>query len=263
MAATYDDAMTQTEWINLDGVANMRDLGGLPTRDGGSIQPRRLIRSDNLQDLSPADVEQLVDVLGVSDVLDLRSETELTYAGPGPLRQVESLTHHHHSLLGNQAFSVKDALVIADADRLDRDAAFWTNHYLGYLTGNGVAVASALSVIAEASGAVIVHCAAGKDRTGTITAMALDVAGVPEDLIVADYAASGERLPQILARLSRSDLYGAALSPQALADQATHPETMAAFFSTLRREFGSAGDWLRTQGWSTGDVERLKARLTT
>lgn len=45
--------MTQHRWIELDGVVNMRDLGGLPTRNGGAVQPHRLIRSDNLQDLSP------------------------------------------------------------------------------------------------------------------------------------------------------------------------------------------------------------------
>ena len=77
----------------------MRDLGGLPTRDGGRVTPGRLIRSDNLQDLSEADVRRLVDELGVTDVVDLRSETELHLSGPGPLHEVESLTHHHHSLL--------------------------------------------------------------------------------------------------------------------------------------------------------------------
>jgi protein-tyrosine phosphatase len=63
---TYDDGVTD-RWIELDGLVNMRDLGGLPTRDGGSTTPGRLIRSDNLQDLSEADVSRLVDELGVSD----------------------------------------------------------------------------------------------------------------------------------------------------------------------------------------------------
>ena len=255
--------MTQNRWIELDGVVNMRDLGGLPTRDGGAVQPHRLIRSDNLQDLSPADVDQLVDTFGVSDILDLRSQTEISFTGPGPLRQVASLTHHHYSLLSEKAFTVKDALLIRDSIRSDRDATFWTNHYLGYLRGNGPATSAALSVIAEASGAVVVHCAAGKDRTGTVTALALDVAGVAEDDIVADYAASRERLPQILARLSRSDLYGRAMTPEAIADQDTRPETMAAFLATVRAEFGGAAGWLASQGWANADVERLRNRLTT
>ncbi|MGL5853463.1 MAG: tyrosine-protein phosphatase, partial [Phycicoccus sp.] len=64
-------------WITLDGLVNMRDVGGLPTHGGGRTQPRRLIRSDNLQDLTDADIAHLVDELGVTDVVDLRTETEL------------------------------------------------------------------------------------------------------------------------------------------------------------------------------------------
>ena len=75
-------------WIELDGIVNMRDLGGLPTRDGGHTASGRLIRSDNLQDLTEADVQHLVEELGVTDVVDLRTETELHLEGPGPLRRV-------------------------------------------------------------------------------------------------------------------------------------------------------------------------------
>ena len=76
-------------WIELDGLVNMRDLGGLPTRDGGRTASGRLIRSDNLQDLTDADVARLVDELGVSDIIDLRAEVEVHLEGPGPLRRVE------------------------------------------------------------------------------------------------------------------------------------------------------------------------------
>jgi protein-tyrosine phosphatase len=86
-------------WIELDGLVNMRDLGGLPTRDGGRTASGRLIRSDNLQDLTDADVTHLVHAVGVSDIIDLRTEVEVHLEGPGPLRRVESLTHHHHSLI--------------------------------------------------------------------------------------------------------------------------------------------------------------------
>ena len=75
-----------TRWIELDGVVNMRDLGGLPTRDGRTTREGRLIRSDNLQDLSEGDVRHLVEVLGVTDVVDLRSHVEHEVTGAGPLR---------------------------------------------------------------------------------------------------------------------------------------------------------------------------------
>ncbi|MGL4742765.1 MAG: tyrosine-protein phosphatase [Dermatophilaceae bacterium] len=74
-------------WITLEGLVNMRDVGGLPTAAGGRTQPRRLIRSDNLQDLTEADIAHLVDEFGVTDIVDLRTEAELHLGGPGPLRR--------------------------------------------------------------------------------------------------------------------------------------------------------------------------------
>ena len=79
-----------TRWIELDGVVNMRDLGGLPTRDGRTTREGRLIRSDNLQDLSEGDVRHLVEVLGVTDVVDLRSHVEHEVTG---LEDVGELAH--------------------------------------------------------------------------------------------------------------------------------------------------------------------------
>ena len=64
-------------WIELDGVDNMRDVGGLPTSGGGTVVSGRLIRSDNLQELPPASVRHLVDDLGVTDVVDLRTVVEV------------------------------------------------------------------------------------------------------------------------------------------------------------------------------------------
>ena len=70
-------------WIDLEGVVNMRDVGGLPTRGGGRTAYGRLIRSDNLQDLTDASVTRLIGELGVTDIVDLRSETEMHLTGPG------------------------------------------------------------------------------------------------------------------------------------------------------------------------------------
>lgn len=291
--------MTQDRWIELDGVVNMRDCGGLPTRDGGRIRPRRLIRSDNLQDLSERDVERIVGELGVSDILDLRSETEVRVEGPTRLRHVASLTHHNYSFIGGSgsAAAGNDALAASFAalavgtgqslggdvttspsmaggavrDRCapstgtspaPRDAAFWSEHYLGYLGHRADAVSAALAVVATSHGATIVHCAAGKDRTGTLVALALDVAGVPHEEIIADYVLSAERLQLILGRLRASELYSFALATQTLEDQLTRPETMAAILDALDAGFGGAAGWLRTQGWSTERVAQLAARLT-
>jgi protein-tyrosine phosphatase len=255
-------------WIELDGLVNMRDLGGLPTRDGGRTASGRLIRSDNLQDLTDADVARLVDELGVTDIVDLRTEVEVHLEGPGPLRRVESLTHHHHSLIAERreqdlaALAAKALAVPWSEDRTRRDARFWADHYLGYLSARPDSVSAALRVVADAKGAAVVHCAAGKDRTGTVVAMALDVAGVPREEIVADYVLTGERLEQIVGRLMPREAYGPALAKQKLADQLPRAESIRAILAAVDEGWGGAAGWLRAQGWSDADVERLRRRLT-
>jgi protein tyrosine/serine phosphatase len=254
-------------WIELDGIVNMRDLGGLPTRGGGHTASGRLIRSDNLQDLTQADVEHLVERLGVTDVVDLRTGTELHLEGPGPLRRVTSLTHHHHSLIEERSDEDGAEAVGARAlpwrgDDAVRDASFWAGHYLGYLARRPDSVAAALEVVAAAEGAVVVHCAAGKDRTGTVVAMALDVAGVPHEEIVADYVLTGERLEQIVERLLPREAYGAALSRQKLTDQLPQADSIRAILAAVDEGWGGAAGWLLAQGWSGAGVERLRRRLT-
>src|SRR5215472_12384565 len=102
-------------WIELDGAVNARDLGGLPTQDGGRIAAKALLRSDNLQDLSQADVAKLVGAIGLSTVIDLRSTQEVESEGPSPLDAVPSVAHLHLSVLpevGERTDVVADALLL-------------------------------------------------------------------------------------------------------------------------------------------------------
>ena len=84
-------------WIELEGLANLRDVGGMPTTDGGEITAGRLLRSDNLQALTSADIDRLLE-LGLTDVVDLRSEYEVESEGPGPLAAYPTVQIHQHSL---------------------------------------------------------------------------------------------------------------------------------------------------------------------
>lgn len=257
-------------WIDLEGVVNMRDVGGLPTSDGGQVASGRLLRSDNLQDLSEADIAHLVDVVGVRDIVDLRSNVEVHLEGPGPLR-ARDLAHHHHSLLteDDRDDIAADALVLPWSKdsgrprRPQRDDDYWASHYLGYLADRPDSVSAALKVVAQSQGATIVHCAAGKDRTGTVVALALDAAGVPHKAIIEDYALTAERIERIIARLMPRALYGNALRHQSVADQRPQPETMQTILDTVQSEFGGAAGWLREQGWQDSDIDRLRARLTS
>jgi protein-tyrosine phosphatase len=264
------DEVHARRWIEIDGVVNMRDLGGLPTADGGSTAWRRLIRSDDLQALSAAAVDHLVADVGVRDIVDLRSETELHLLGDGPLRVLESLTHHHHSLLPGRRDGADSRRAKSGDSGLGspwkqhdgrRDASFWADHYLGYLSERPDSVSAALDIVSRSEGATIVHCAAGKDRTGTVVALALSVAGVPDEVIVEDYVLSAERITRILERLHEHPVYGEVLRSQPADDQRPKAASMETILGALRDRFGGAEGWLSDQGWSRADVERLRTRL--
>jgi protein-tyrosine phosphatase len=256
------------QWIDLDGVVNMRDVGGLPTTDGRHIAPRRLLRSDNLQSLTEADIEHLVAVVGVTDIVDLRSNVEVHLEGPGPLR-ARDLVHHHHSLLTDDedVDVAAEALVVPWSERSDRprpprrDDDHWASHYLGYLADRPDSVSAALRVVADSRGATIVHCAAGKDRTGTVVAMALSVAGVADEDVVADYVATGERVERIVARLMERPAYAEALREQPMEHHRPRAETMERILTVLGERYGGAAGWLRQQGWTSADIETLRTRL--
>lgn len=255
-----------TQWIELDGVVNMRDLGGLPTRDGRVTRQGRLIRSDNLQDLSEGDVRRLIDEVGVTDVVDLRSQVEYEVTGEGPLRATP-LTHHHFSLLAEDQGAdrtVEEALALrwGRDDPTPRDATFWARHYTGYLTSRPDSVAAALAVVRDSSGGAVVHCAAGKDRTGTVVGMALAAAGVPEEEIIADYVRTAERLERIIDRLIRVEPYSRSLPTHTLEEQLPRAEAMEAVLTHLDEGYGGTVGWLRASGWTVADVEALRVHLT-
>lgn len=256
--------MTTPAWIDLDGLANMRDVGGLPTQDGGVIQPGRLLRSDNLQELTESDIETLLTGHGVTDIVDLRSHAELHMTGPGPAVSVETLTHHHHSLFADADVAVEDTLVLPwhDREEEERDDNLWTSHYLGYLAERPDSISEALHVVARSEGATIVHCAAGKDRTGTVIAMALSVAGVSDEDITADYVATTERIERVVERLMRMPAYADNLRDRPLSDHVPDPETMPRLLKAIRDVAGSVEGWLTAVGWTDADIAELRTRLT-
>ena len=244
---------------------NVRDLGGLPTTDGGTTVPGRLLRSENLQELTPGDVARLVDEMGLTTVVDLRSTNEVAIEGPAPLDAVAGVRHAHHPVLReflDVSDTVKAALLTeaADADRERYPDDPMCGHYLGYLENRPEEVTGALRSIATAPGAAIVHCAAGKDRTGVVCALALTVAGVGPDDIVADYALTSERLEAIVERLARSKMYAGVTSAPVKA-HAPRAETMKAFLEQMEVRYGGVHAWLTDHGFGPGEIAQLRAKL--
>ena len=264
-------------WIDLEGLANLRDVGGMPTRDGGEIAAGRLLRSDNLQGLTPADIDRLLD-LGLTDVVDLRSEYEVESEGPGPLAGHPSITIHQHSLFREWREGVgedkPDELADNRPEELPDEALPWVDmtptvqvdhpvasFYLSYLADRPDSIIASLRHIGTAQGATLVHCAAGKDRTGTIVALALSVAGAVREAIVADYAASSERMEAILERLLGTTTYADNLRDRPLSSHLTYPETMQTFLEYVDGAYGGVEPLLTRMGWTDDDTGRLRTKL--
>jgi protein-tyrosine phosphatase len=273
-------------WIDLDGTVNARDTGGLPTASGQLTVSHRLLRSDNLQDLSEPDISRLVGEFGLRDIVDLRTPNEVDGEGPGPIIGHSEVVVHNLSLYvqgGRRTDVEADALTGADAEKptpttppnVDESTVLpWQGRpdewvegspavgfYLRYLVDRPDSVLEALRVIAHSAGSTLVHCAAGKDRTGVVVALALEVVGVPRDIVVADYAATGEKLELILTRLRGTETYRADLDARPADSHMPRPETMAKFLNVIDERFGGALAWLTAEGWTEADTAALRAKL--
>jgi protein-tyrosine phosphatase len=265
-------------WIELEGAVNVRDLGGLPTGDGRLTQRDRLIRSDNLQGLTPTDVRLLVDEHEVRAVADLRTGVEVDNEGPGPMTREPRVVLRNLSLFPEAGHNT-DAAAVENA-REDPDAPVvlpWQNadrsvddpdaptgaagFYVRYLLDRPDSVIETLRLIADTDGAALVHCAAGKDRTGVVVAIALAEVGVLRQAIIDDYALSAERIAEIFARLRASNTYADDLADSDVDKHRPRDTTMAELLDAIDRMHGGVPAWLRKHGWTDEDAAALRKHL--
>ena len=253
-------------WVDLHGAANVRDLGGLPTVDGRTTRAGVVLRADNLQGLTPDDVRMLLTDLGVRSVVDLRTPGERSLEGPGPLRAESDVVHHDLSLVPTQ-YDRPDELDVeqvipARPTRRSDDPTDMTGYYVGYVEDMPQNVAAALRVLADGdSGTTVVHCAAGKDRTGVVVALALSLAGVHRDAVVADYVASADRVAAVLARLQASPTYADELAHATPDDVRPVAGSMERFLDEVDRRWGGPHGLATSIGLSEEEVQRLCTRL--
>ena len=244
-------------WIPLEGAVNVR-----------AVVPGVLLRADNLQSLTARDVRLLVDQENVEAVLDLRTDVEVRQEGPGPMTREGAVRIEHRSLYpdsgGNTDVEVDTAGLWQSPSELEfSDERPTVRAYLSYLHRRPDSVVGSVRTIARARRTVLVHCAAGKDRTGVVVALALDASGIDRELVIADYLASRERIEQILERLLGSPTYRAELEGQRADGLAPVPGTMERFFELIDHHHGGSAAWLSANGLERTDLERLKRRLSS
>jgi protein-tyrosine phosphatase len=244
-----------TTWIPLDGAVNAR-----------VVVPGVLLRADNLQSLSTRDVRLLIEEEGLEIVLDLRTDVEVELEGPGPMAAEPAVRVEHRSLYPDYGRNTDlDADTVrpwgpADEHEAPEEPPV-VRAYLSYLRRRPDSIVDSVRAIARADGAVLVHCAAGKDRTGVVVALALDAVGVDRDAIVRDYLATRQRIDAIMARLLSSSTYRAELEGSDPQQHAPVSGTMERLLQIVDDLHGGSAAWLSTQGLGDCDLERLRQRL--
>lgn len=229
--------------LDVDGVANVRDVGGIPAA-GGRIRSGVLLRSGQLSGATTAGAATLQ--AAVQHIVDLRDGEEVA-AEPTEIDGPD--TTHLPLFLGSvRSFFEADTSL----DEL----------YLHLLEESGERLVDAIRIIASGQ-RTLVHCTVGKDRTGVTIALALSAVGAEREAVIADYALTESQLPaqrnRRIAEYLRAHhpdaVHAVALATQSPAD------VMRRLLEQVDERWGSAAGYLRANGMTDRELAALTAAL--
>lgn len=239
--------------IVLEGGYNVRDLGGYPTQDGRVTRWKVLLRSGNLDKISPTAQQILVDY-GVKTIVDLRDDWEVERY-PNVFAQATAVTYRHLPLIGN-------TLADRDAQRKEEGSGIEMHlFYARYIAECQPRIGAIISAIADSEGCALFHCYAGKDRTGIIAALILSAMGVSADVIAEDYGLSETHISHLLER-RRAQAAATNLDVTRFERiYAAKPHTMLTLLTSIAEQYGDARSYLAQCGVSRSQLDRLQARF--
>lgn len=229
--------------LSVDGVNNLRDVGGMPA-EGGRIRAGVLLRSGQLARVTPAGAADLR--ARVRHIVDLRDGEEVAAE---PTEIEGPATTHLPLFLGSvRSFFETDTSL----DDL----------YLHLLEESGERLVQAIRIIAEGE-PTLVHCTVGKDRTGVTVALALSAVGADREAVIADYALTESQLPPERSRRIAAYLrqeHPEAVHAVALATQSPAP-VMRHLLEQVDERWGSAAGFLRAHGMTDDELAALRDAL--
>ena len=256
----------------LSGAWNFRDVA-----EETGIRPGRLFRSSELSGLDD-DGRDVFRRLGITDVADLRSAREVERHGPGAVPsgvQVHNLHFHEVSAVDGDAphESAFQKMMTEKPDGEDIAVAarrFMTEEYQRFPTLGGAqrAVRQVISLLADER-PVIVHCFAGKDRTGFTVATVLEAIGVHRDAVLADFLRSNAAVPRLREQILESIRERTETDEELTFAEArltdavlgVTEEYLASARASILQNYGSLGGYLEAVGVTAGDAGRLRAAL--
>jgi protein-tyrosine phosphatase len=238
--------------VPLSGAFNFRDLGGYEGTGGRTTRWGVLFRSDTLHELTSGDVN-VVRSLGLNTIIDLRMAAELERTGRGPLHS-EPIGYRHLSVIRQGGGEAIAAPAPAGEDLAER--------YLWYLDVGRQALVEALHLISEPDRLPLVfHCAAGKDRTGVLAAMVLDILGVDRDVIVADYVITAGGMELILGRYRSDPRFAERMENVPSSRFSVVADTMVRFLAEVGDRFGGSRGWALASGVAPDALDRMEELL--
>lgn len=242
-----------TRELHIDGLINVRELGGLRTRSGETVRRGRIIRSESLFFLTDVGKRQIRDHLNPRLVIDLREDFEvehMPYVLEGP--EVDIVCIPMSPLIAVTEEEVRAGQPVTLLD-----------DYLGQLEANALSLAEAVNRLSDSANApTVVHCTSGKDRTGVLVALVLSMIGVPDTDVADDYALTARCVPALIDRVQRirilSDVGLLTAGDEVFSARA---DTMLGFLDGVRSRFGGAQSWAQWAGVEPETIERLRSSL--
>ncbi|MGM7699197.1 tyrosine-protein phosphatase [Microbacterium sp. A84] len=262
----------------IEGLYNFRDTGGMPLQGGGVTRSGVLFRSDALASLTPSGLDALA-ATDIGVIVDFRTLSERTVApdripASRPIRVIElpilqgAMADMAQQLVPNDSSPASPAAPAAPAAPASFEVPTLGDLYTGMLEQSATAFVQVARLIAASNdaspSAVLVHCTAGKDRTGLTTALMLDAAGVERGAVVDDYAISQENLagPWADAMIHMVTSYGVELTPALRAlVTGTPPEAIEQALTWVDDRDGDSAGYLRSAGLTADELSMLRARL--
>lgn len=244
--------------LNIAGMPNIRDIGGIQLNDGGVVECGKVLRSASPQFLTEQGAHQLHDY-GVRTIIDLRSPAEADIEGVGHLQPLIDAGRIVRRSIPIMSDAERDIDPIGSVTGVDEAAL----HYVNYLRAADRFVTIVETVIdtAEAGGSSLLHCALGKDRTGVSISLILDAVGAERNHIVDDYALTAPHVTHMVNVLARSQSYRRDFTTPNWASLAPQPHGIAGMLHWLDQNYGGAAGYLSAHGLSPQRLTLLQNLL--